>query len=169
MDFKSIQTSALFRCDEEIDEVITDDPMIYGTVKDAINEAHRIVAQRVDKITGSQSDTYATIIALPTNVFEVYKVFNGNKELDKLDYEIDGRELRITNKDYQNGTINTYFYKNPERLIDDTTTPEVAEAYHDMMAVYGAYRVMLYKKKYDSAAMLFKEFTNMIGGEDGEL
>jgi hypothetical protein len=56
----------------------------------------------------------------------------------------------------------------PEPLVEDTDTPVTREVYDYLIVMYGAYNVLLYKKRYNMAEMLFSEFMSMVGGGSDE-
>ena len=142
MDFNAIKGLALKRSDEE-----SGDTMIDTVVSDGVNEGYRLIASTVDKQIDTYNITsYTSSVTLPSNLLEVIEAHNGDVVLDDVDY-----------------------YYTPNALIDDADVPEVDERYHRLIATYGAYKVMLYKKKIEMADRLIAEFDSGMGGDRGEL
>lgn len=165
MDFSSIKELALKRSDEE-----SGDTMIDTVVADGVNEGYRFIASTVDKLIDTHNITsYTSPITLPSNLLEVIEARNGDIILDDVDYVVRNRKFDVRNKDFISKDIDVDYYYTPTALVSDSDVPEVDERYHRLIATYGAYKVMLYKKKIEIADRLIAEFDSGTGGGNVEL
>lgn len=160
MNFEELRLSALSKADEEPgDEII--DQVVY----DAINHGYRLVATLVDHQLKSTTLEYSEKILLPDDFHSVVYIKHQDIQLSDNDYYISGMYLFITNKDFKHdGYVFDLLYSfYPEPLVEDTDTPVTREVYDYLIVMYGAYNVLLYKKRYNMAEMLFSEFMSMVG------
>lgn len=163
MTFLELINSALNKSDEE-----AGDEMIEDVIKDGINHGYMVIANTIDPITKTTTLNYADPITLPADFLSVVRLEHGGVTLSENDYEVYGSKLKIINSDYKDVSYTfdlTYNYV-PNRLTDDTDVPLINPSLHDYLAIYGAYSCLLYKKKYDSAQMLFNEFMAKINEGD---
>lgn len=158
MDFSQIKLSALHRSDEEVG-----DEFIDKVVSDGVNEGYRLVATLVDKQVKDVDLTYSQVIDLPSDMHEINEITVGDVILSEIDYSTYNKRLRIDNKDYKSGTFNLIYSSIPTALSLDTDIPVVDARYHNALSTYGAYYVMLYKKKTEIADRIRNEFLQAIG------
>lgn len=165
MDFQAIYTLALQRADEE-----EGDLMIDSIVKDGVNEGYRFIASTVDKQLDTHNvASYSSPVNLPSDLLEVVEVRNDDVVLDNIDYVLRNKKFEVRNKDFTGESIDIDYYYTPNAMVDDVDVPVVDVRYHRLLATYGAYKVLLYKKKVEIADRLIAEFDTGIGGEEREL
>lgn len=166
MNLEQLQKSALYKADEEVG-----DELIDKVALDGINHGYKLVATHLDKQIKFITEPYSKSITLPADFNDIERIECGDVRLSPIDYIISGSELYITNKEFKDVTKSfdiTYHYI-PTDMVIPTDEPVVKLASQDYIVLYGAYTVLLYKKKYESAQMLFREFTSFVlGGEEDE-
>ena len=163
MKFVDLRFSALSKADEEPgDEII--DKVVY----DAINYGYKQVATLVDKQIKEIILDYADKIELPDDFYEVDKIICNGVKLSENDYYVSGATLFITNKDFKKETnkFNVLYICYPPTLILDDDLPITRESFDYLIVIYGAYSVLLYKKRYNMAEMLFSEYSAIVHGGD---
>ena len=165
MNFKELRLSALSKADEEPgDEII--DKVVY----DAVNHGYRLVATIVDKQLKPTILEYSEKILLPDDFHNLIYLKYGRTQLSPNDYYISGMYLFIVNRDFKDveNKFDMLYSCYPEPLVEDTDVPVTREVFDYLIIMYGAYNVLLYKKRYNMADMLFKEFSSMLGGGSDE-
>lgn len=165
MNFKELKLSALSKADEEPgDEII--DKVVY----DAVNHGYRLVATIVDKQLKPTVLEYNEKILLPDDFHNLVYLKHGRTQLSANDYYISGMYLFIVNRDFKDveNKFDMLYSCYPEPLVEDTDIPVTREVFDYLIVMYGAYNVLLYKKRYNMADMLFKEFSSMLGGGTDE-
>lgn len=163
MKFVDLRFSALSKADEEPGDEIID-----KVVFDAVNHGYKQVATLVDKQIKNITLIYADKIGLPIDYCDAVKIVCNDVQLSENDYYISGSYLFITNKDFKADT-NTFdmlyvYYPNSLELDDDL--PVTRESFDYLIIMYGAYSVLLYKKRYNMAEMLFNEYSSIVNGGD---
>ena len=163
MKFVDLRFSALSKADEEPGDEIID-----KVVFDAVNHGYKQVATLVDKQIKNITLNYADKIELPIDYYDVVKIVCNDVQLSENDYYISGSYLFITNKDFKADT-NTFdmlyiYYPNSLELDDDL--PVTRESFDYLIIMYGAYSVLLYKKRYNMSEMLFNEYSSIVNGGD---
>jgi hypothetical protein len=168
MTLQELMIAVLNRSDEEIN----DDEFIDAVAKDGINVGYLTLAKTIDKLSKTFTFTYSKFVPLPDDFFEVNQIWCGEEMLSFNDYRIVNNQLQITNKDYKDAKLSfeMIYYYIPTRLSAPTDVPVTREGLNELIIIYGAYTVLLYKKKYDSANFLLREFNDFIrGGDDGDI
>ena len=166
MTLKELLFSALSKADEEPGDDIIDQVAL-----DAVNHGYKIVATTVDKQIDVVELNYADKIMLPDNFHSVVRLKCNGVQLSNNDFYISGSYLFITNKDFMEDTYKfdlLYVYY-PNDMVDETDVPITRDSFDYLIIMYGAYNVLLYKKRYNMASMLFNEFMSMVGGDRVEL
>ena len=54
----------------------------------------------------------------------------------------------------------------PNTLVLDDDLPVTRESFDYLIIMYGAYSVLLYKKRYNMAETLFNEYSSVVNGGD---
>ena len=165
MNFKELRLSALSKADEEPGDEIID-----NVVYDAVNHGYRLVATLVDKQLKPVNLKYSEKILLPDDFHNLIYLKCNSTKLSSNDFYVSGMYLFITNKDFKDDGLafNMLYSYYPEPLKEDTDIPITREMFDYLIIMYGAYNVLLYKKRYNMAEMLFKEFSSMLGGGTNE-
>lgn len=162
MTYEQLLLSALSKADEEPGDEIID-----KVVEDAVNYGYKIIATEVDPQIKTMNIEYINGLKLPSDFYAVYRLEKEGLALSQKDYYIESqRRLFITNKDYSRAKEKydlSYIYV-PEPLVNKTDEPITRMDYDYLIIMYGAYNVLLYKKRYSMAEMLFAEFMRLIGG-----
>lgn len=159
MTLLELKTSALRRADET-----PGDSMLDGVALDGINQGYMILATLVDKQYNSSTVPYAKTIAVPADFCKLVDLSVGNVILGENDYTFLGTKIRINNSDYSSGNIDINYVKYPSFMTTDSEIPVIKLGLHQYIALYGAYTVLLQKKKYNSATALLNEFMVAING-----
>lgn len=167
MTFLEIQTQALLRVDEVIEDVEADTLKL---VKNGINNGYMLLRSLVDKRTTKSTlalDDYENRLPLPENFIELaYADHEIIGEISPNDYEKIGDLLYFKSKDLTSGdVILTYIYY-PEKLVSDTDILQLKEVYIGALTAYAAYVYQLYKKKYAAAQLLLQEFNSYIPSDN---
>lgn len=167
MNFEELCLSALNKADEEPGDEIID-----KVVEDAINHGYRTVATLVDKLMEQVELNYSDKIQLPDDFYAVVKLIHNNTsiQLSPNDYYISGNYLFITNKRFKtdDSTFTLLYIYFPDKLVELTDEPLTREEYDYIIILYGAYSVLLYKKRYDMASRLYNEYISHVSSESGE-
>lgn len=149
------------------DEIPGTDTALDTTVKKAINQGYMIVATTIDKQAKTATLQYSESgMELPSDYFQLISLKKGDTRLSANDFHNDTKRIFITNKDYKNGEFTLEYYYFPDLLVNDDDEPIVNIAHHTLIAEYGTYEALLYRKKYQSATTRLNFFISRIGGDE---
>lgn len=168
MKFEQLLLSALSRADEEPGDEIID-----MVAEDSINLGYHQVATSVDlqvkriKMTYDDIDGYE----LPDDCHSILAIEYGDVRLSMNDFYTEANKLYITNKDYKNKKkellIRYVFY--PPKMVKPTDEPVTNKNFDTLITLYGAYHILIYKKRYSMAEMVKAEYNQIAGVEQDEL
>lgn len=163
MNYEQLLLSSLSKADEEPGDEIID-----NVAENAVNKGYQIVATEIDlqikKIDFKYEDGYS----FPDDFHSIVTLEDeAGIRLSTNDFYIENKELYITNKDYR--ITDKSFYARyiyfPEPMVTMEEEPITSDKHDYMIILYGAYNVLLYKKRYNMAQMIFTEFMRLKGGE----
>lgn len=163
MNYEQLLLSALSKADEEPGDEIID-----NVAEKSVNQGYQIVATEIDLQIKTIDFEYIGGYEFPENFHSLVNIKNKDGvQLSHNDYYIESRKLYITNKDFNeelsNYTVRYVYF--PEHLVGMDDEPLTSNKFDYMITLYGAYNVLLYKKRYNMAQMILGEFMRLKGGE----
>lgn len=164
MTFEELLLSALSRADEEPGDEIID-----KVAEDSINLGYRKIATSVDVQIKEEVIKYKRSgYRLPSDCYGIAQLIDGNVRLSQKDYVMEGNVLYIYNKDYDKEDreflLRYVFF--PPKLINNDDKPITSSDFDLLITLFGAYHILIYKKRYSMAEMVKVEFEQISGGEN---